>query len=54
MSMRLSFLFLFRTSCTGRSLALTVEFLEFLEFFRALRIGLLAANEHGVPNVSLS
>ena len=28
MSMRLSFLFLFRTSCTGRSLALTVEFLE--------------------------
>lgn len=36
------------------SLALAVEFLELLEFFRALRIGLLAANEHGIPNVSLS
>ena len=54
MSMRLSFLFLFRTSCTGRSLALAVELLKLLEFFRALRVGLLAANEHGVPNVSLS
>ena len=38
----------------GLGLALFVEFFKFPEFFRALRIGLLAANKHGVPNVLLS